>query len=80
MLDQPAGRPQASKRQLRADHVQVDVGKQLLVSLHQAEHWPRTRVIHMGYTGHDDEAARRAENIVSVALDLMNRMDHARRR
>jgi hypothetical protein len=42
--------------------------------------WPRNRILHAAYVDSTEADAKRVHNVASIGLDLLKRMDLARRR
>lgn len=47
--------------------------------IQRAVFWPRNRILHAGYFDHSAEDAKRVHNVAMLGLDLLKRMDAARR-
>lgn len=51
----------------------------LAADIQRAVFWPRNRILHAGYMDSTEEEAKRVHNVASIGLDLLKRMDSARR-
>ncbi len=64
---------------IERDHPSLHLGS-LAKDIQQALFWPRNRILHDGFTEHAKNDAERCHRIAALVLELLKRLDVARRR
>lgn len=83
LLD-PRGLDEFARESELAERIEVGFSTLTIGSLasdiQRSVFWPRNRILHASYMDSTEEDAKRVHNVASIGLDLLKRMDLARRK